>query len=209
MYAVVFALKKLHPFLLGVKVTVYTDHSAIKNLLSKNDLKPRLIRCILLLQEFQLKIKDKLGAKNLVADHLSRLENGESRNPLSDYFPDEILYAITDRLPWYIDMVNYIVTKTFPIDLSRAQKEKIRAQSKYYACDEPYSWKFCGDQIIKPCVDESEFHSILTFYHSSESGGHCGPKRTTHKVLECEYYWPPIFREAYEFRKRCEACRKT
>ena len=56
----------------------------------------------------------------------------------SDCFPDKTLYAITDRLPWYVDMVNYIVTKTFPIDLSRTQKEKIRAQSKYYVWNEPY-----------------------------------------------------------------------
>ena len=71
----------------------------MKHLLSKNNSKPRLIRWVLLLQEFQLKIRDKLGAENLVVDHLSRLNNGESGNPLSDYFPDEILYAITDRPP--------------------------------------------------------------------------------------------------------------
>jgi len=80
----------------------------------------------LLLQEFQLEIKDKAGAENLVVDHLSRLDNGKSGNPLSDCFADETLYAIIDRLPWYADMVNYIVTKIFPIDLSRAEKEKIR-----------------------------------------------------------------------------------
>ena len=97
-----------------------------------------MIRWVLLLQEFQLEIKDKPGAENLVADHLSKLDNGESGNLLSDCFPDETVYAIIDRLPWYADMVNYIVTKTFPKDLSRAQKEKIRAQSKYYVSDEPY-----------------------------------------------------------------------
>ena len=122
MYAVVFALEKFHPYLLGVKV----------HLLSKNDSKPRLIRWVLLLKEFQLEIRDKLGLENLVANHLSRLDKGESGKPLSDCFPDETLYAITDRVPWYVDIVNYILTKTFPIDLSRAQKEKIKAQSKYY-----------------------------------------------------------------------------
>jgi len=85
-----------------------------------------------------LEIKDKPKAENLIAGHLSKLDNGESGNPLSDCFPSETLYAITDRLPWSADMVNYIVTKTFPINLSRAQKEKIRAQSKYYVWDEPY-----------------------------------------------------------------------
>jgi len=45
---------------------------------------------------------------------------------------DETLYVVSSRLPWYADIVNYIVTTTFPIDLSRAEKEKIRAQYKYY-----------------------------------------------------------------------------
>jgi len=144
-----------------------------------------------------LEIRDKPRAENLVADHLSRLDNGESSNPLTDYFPDKTLYAITDKLSWYADMINYIVTKTFPKDLSRAQKKKIRARSKYYVWDEPYLWKFYGDQIIRHCVDDSEFHSILTFCHSSESGEHFGPKRMAHKVLQCGFYLPTIFRDAY------------
>jgi len=74
----------------------------------------------------------------LVADHLSRLETGESGNPFANCLPNETLYATTSRLPWYADIVNYIVTKTFPIELTRPEKEKIRAQSKYYVWDEPY-----------------------------------------------------------------------
>ena len=54
--AVVFALEKFHLYLLGSKVLVYSDHAALKHLLSKKDTKPRLIRWILLLQEFDLKI---------------------------------------------------------------------------------------------------------------------------------------------------------
>jgi len=99
MYAVVFALQKFRPYLLGVKVTGYSDLSALKHLLKKKDSKPRLIRWMLLLQEFQLEIKDKPDVKNLVADHLSRLETGESGSPFTDCFPDETLYAMTSRLP--------------------------------------------------------------------------------------------------------------
>ncbi|GKF77430.1 reverse transcriptase domain-containing protein [Tanacetum coccineum] len=56
-------------------LSLIEDHSALKYLLPKQDAKPRLLRWILLLQEFDVIIRDKKGAKNLAADHLSRLEN--------------------------------------------------------------------------------------------------------------------------------------
>ncbi|KAL2251033.1 UNVERIFIED_CONTAM: Retrovirus-related Pol polyprotein from transposon 17.6 [Sesamum indicum] len=70
--AIVFALEKFRHYLLETKIIVYSDHAASRYLLSKKEAKPRLIRWILLLQDFDLMIKDKKGAKNLVADHLSQ-----------------------------------------------------------------------------------------------------------------------------------------
>ena len=71
--AIVFALEKFRYYLLGTKVIVYTDHAALRYLLTKKKAKPRLIRWILLLSEFDIEIRDKKGAENLVADHLSRI----------------------------------------------------------------------------------------------------------------------------------------
>ncbi|GJW84284.1 reverse transcriptase domain-containing protein [Tanacetum coccineum] len=73
--AVVYAFEKFRPYLVLSKTIVYTYHSALKYLLAKQDAKPRLLRWILLLQEFDVIIRDKKGAENLAADHLSRLEN--------------------------------------------------------------------------------------------------------------------------------------
>ncbi|GJT47773.1 reverse transcriptase domain-containing protein [Tanacetum coccineum] len=75
MLAVVYAFEKFRPYLVLSKSIVYTDHSALKYLMNKQDAKPRLLRWVLLLQEFDITILDKKGSENLAADHLSRLEN--------------------------------------------------------------------------------------------------------------------------------------
>ena len=76
--AVAFDFDKFRPCLIGNKVIVFTGHSAIKYLITKKDAKPRLIRWVLLLQEFDVEIQDKKGSENMVADHLSRLETLET-----------------------------------------------------------------------------------------------------------------------------------
>jgi hypothetical protein len=83
--AVVFAIKKFRSYLVGAKVIVYTDHAALKYLLMKKDAKPCLIQWILLLQEFDLEIRDKKRVENSMADHLSRLQFEESPElPIND-----------------------------------------------------------------------------------------------------------------------------
>ncbi|GJV62089.1 reverse transcriptase domain-containing protein [Tanacetum coccineum] len=99
--------KKCH-FMVKEGITiVYTDHSALKYLLAKQDATPRLLRWILLLQEFDVEIRDKKRAENLAADHLSRLENPQSdpeKKEITKTFPLETLGMVTFRgdsnTPW-------------------------------------------------------------------------------------------------------------
>ena len=74
MLAIVFEYEKFRPYILGSHVIIHTDHAAIKYLMAKKEAKPRLIRWVLLLQEFDMKIKDKKGCDNVIADRLSKVE---------------------------------------------------------------------------------------------------------------------------------------
>ena len=101
-------------------------------MLTKKDAKLCLIRWIILLQEYDLEILDERGSENLVADHLSRLTYNEDALPLHENFPDEQFLLVGTITTWYTDIVNYLVSRTVPKELTHAQKAKIKSDAKYY-----------------------------------------------------------------------------
>nr|GFA66389.1 reverse transcriptase domain-containing protein [Tanacetum cinerariifolium] len=128
MLAVVYAFEKFRSYLIMNKSIIYTDHSALKYLFAKKDVKARLLCWILLLQEFDFKVIDTRGAKNYVADHLSRLENPYENvfdpKEINEAFPFESLNKIAHRdpsTPWFADFANYHAGK-FIIKGQRVEK---------------------------------------------------------------------------------------
>ncbi|CAN6677893.1 unnamed protein product [Malus baccata var. baccata] len=212
MLAVIFALEKFRSYLIGSKVIVYTDHGALKYLLAKKDAKPRLIRWVLLLQEFDLDIRDKKGAENVVADHLSRLPHVQDEEedvlPLNESFPDEQLFAIHDVVPWYAHIANYLVRGVLPPDVSTQHRKKFLSTVKFYFWDDPYLYKYYSDQVIRRCVPATEQESILKFCHSYACGGHFGSSKTAAKVLQSGFFWPTLFKDAYLFCSTCDRCQR-
>ena len=95
MLAIVFTCENFRPYILGSHVIIHTDHATIKNLMAKKEAKPRLIKWVLLLQEFDLEIKDKKDCDNVIADHLSRVEKPAvqvEEREIEENFPDEHLF---------------------------------------------------------------------------------------------------------------------
>ncbi|GJX33761.1 reverse transcriptase domain-containing protein [Tanacetum coccineum] len=171
--AVVFAFEKFRSYLILSKSIIHTDHSALKHLFKKQDAKPRLIRWILLLQEFDIEIKDKKGTENLAVDHLSRIDNNESSDDseVDDNFPGETLMEINTRNePWFTDFANYLVGDIIPKGMTYQQKNKFFSDLKHYFWEEPYLFKVCSDGFYWPTIIK-EAHTLVRLCEACQKTG--------------------------------------
>ncbi|GKC95738.1 reverse transcriptase domain-containing protein, partial [Tanacetum coccineum] len=216
MLAVVYAFEKFRSYLIMNKSVVYTDHSALKYLFNKKDAKARLLRWVLLLQEFDFKVIDTKGAENYAADHLSRLENPYENvfdpKEINETFPLETLNTVTSHddqnIPWFADIANYHAGNFLIKGMSTQQKRKFFKDIKHYFWDDPFLFRTCADQIIRRCVFGQEALEILKACHEGPTGGHHSANITAQKVFDAGFFWPTIYKDAYELIKSCDACQR-
>ncbi|GJT79418.1 reverse transcriptase domain-containing protein [Tanacetum coccineum] len=213
MLAVVYAFEKFRPYLVLSKSIVYTDHSALKYLMNKQDAKPRLLRWVLLLQEFDITIRDKKGSENLAADHLSRLENPHKdvleNKDINENFPLETLGKISsESTPWFADYANFHAGNFIIKGMTTQQKKKFFKDVKHYFWDDPYLFRICADQIIQRCVHGQEANDILKACHEGPTGGHHSANLTARKVFDAGFFWPTIYRDAHTMIKSCDTCQR-
>nr|GFA88334.1 reverse transcriptase domain-containing protein [Tanacetum cinerariifolium] len=172
MLAVVYAFEKFWSYLIMNKCTVHTDHSALKYLFAKKDAKARLLRWVLLLQEFDFDVVDTKGPENLAADHLSRLEkpyeNILDPKEINETFPLETLSTVTfcgdSSASWFADFSNY-------------------------------------HAVIRRCVHGKEALDILEACHNGPTRGHRGANLTAKKVFDSGFFWPTIYKDAHDLSK--------
>nr|GEV49516.1 reverse transcriptase domain-containing protein [Tanacetum cinerariifolium] len=215
MLAVVYAFEKFRSYLIMNKSSVCTDHSALKYLFAKKDVKARLLRWILLLQEFDFKVIDTRGAENYAADYLSRLENPYENifdpKEINETFPLESLNKVAHKdpsTPWFADLTNYHAGNFIIKGMTSQQKQKFFKDARHYFWDDPYLFRTCVDQIIRRCVAGKEAIDILNACHSGPTGGHYGANYIAKKVFDSGFYWPSDYKDAFELIKRCDSCQR-
>ena len=184
MLAMVLACEKFRPYILGSHVIIHTDHAAIRYLMAKKDAKPRVIKWLLLLQEFDLEIKDKKGSDNVTVDHLSRLEKTvekEKETEIAENFLDEQLFLLPAVFVsnWYADIVNYLAYGVVPLELTYQQRRKLRTDSRFYIWDDPLLFRRGAYMIIRRCAPETKKGGIMEKCHALPYGGHFAGDRTT------------------------------
>nr|GFA37578.1 DNA-directed DNA polymerase [Tanacetum cinerariifolium] len=209
MLAVVYAFEKFRSYLIMNKSIVHTDHFALKYLFAKKDAKARLLRWVLLLQEFDFKVLDTKGAENLAVDHLSRLENPYENvldpKEINENFPLETLSMVTfhgdSSAPWFTDFVNYHAGNFIVKGMTSQQKNKFFKDVKHNFWDDPFLFKIYADQVIWRCVYGKEPLDILVACQNGPTGGHPGSNLTAKKIFDSGFFWPTIYKDAHEFVK--------
>ncbi|GKC14296.1 DNA-directed DNA polymerase, partial [Tanacetum coccineum] len=158
---------------------------------------------------------DTKGAENYAADHLSRLENPYENvfdpKEIDETFPLETLNMLTSQnqsTPWFADFANYHAGKFIKKGMSTQEKNKFFIDVKHYFWDDPFLFKSCADQIIRRCVDGKEALEILEACHSGPTKRHYGANFTAKKVFDSGFYWPTIYKDAFEFVKNCDSCQR-
>nr|GEW56319.1 reverse transcriptase domain-containing protein [Tanacetum cinerariifolium] len=177
--------------------------------------KARLLRWILLLQEFDFKVIDTRGAENYAADHLLRLENLYENifdpKEINEAFPLETLNKVAHNdpsTPWYADLANYHAGNFIIKGMTSQQKKKFFKDARHYVWDDSYLFRTCVDQIIRRCVAGKEAIDILNACHGGPTGGHYCASYTAKKVFDSGFYWPSIYKDAFELVKHCDSCQR-
>nr|GEX99413.1 reverse transcriptase domain-containing protein [Tanacetum cinerariifolium] len=175
MLAVVYAFEKFQTYLVLSKIIVYTDHLVLKYLLSKQDTNPRLIRWVLLLQEFDIISRDKKGIENLVADHLSRHEN-----PHKDVFENK---DINENFP-----LETLEAKALPINDARVVVKFLKSLFAIFetsrAIIRDRGTHFYNDKFAKVMSKYGVTHRLSTAYHPQTSGQVEVSNRGLKRILE-------------------------
>ena len=113
-----------------------------------------------------------------------------------------------EKAPWYAHIANFLATREISYDWKEQDRRYFLAKIHYYYWEEPFLFKYCVDQIIRKCVPEEEEHGILRHCHESAYGGHFASQKTAMKVLQSGFYWPSLFKEAYQMCRVCDRCQR-
>nr|GEW32265.1 reverse transcriptase domain-containing protein [Tanacetum cinerariifolium] len=145
--------------------------------------------------------------------HLSRLENPHKdvfeNKDINENFPLETLGKISSESTlWFADFANFHAVNFFVKGMSSQQKKKFFKDVIHYFWDDPYLFWICADQIIRRCVHGQEANDILKYCHEGSTGAHHGANFTAKKVFDAGFFWPTIYRDAYNLVKSYDSCQR-
>ncbi|CAA7027818.1 unnamed protein product [Microthlaspi erraticum] len=148
--------------------------------------------------------------------------------PINDSMPEEQLMAIMvlkesfdekvrleevkalrdENLPWYADIVNFMVSGEVPSSFNAYKRKKFFKDARHYYWDEPYLYKRGPDSIYRRCIAEEDVQGVLEHCHGSAYRGHFATFKTATKVLQSGLWWPTLFKDEASYIAKCDPCQR-
>src|SRR6184192_2062110 len=225
--AMVAACKKLRPYILGSRITIYGDHAAVKWIFNKPDASGKYARWMVTMSEFDYKIINRAGLENGNADALSRIPEVEKKQVRGEILFEQVVTvnkSKEDKLPgrrngtadahyaialrqkwteneWYKDV--YLFLEMLCIEKDSAQeRERVRRYARRFFVKDGTLYYRDVDKTPKRCLIQKETEMVLNEYHAGAIGGHFGRDITIKRIRQ-EYWWPTLWKDVADFIKSC------
>ena len=207
--AMVYAVKKFCHYLLANQFVFYVDHQALLYLVNKPCATGRITRWMLILLEFDFTVVVRPGKKHLMADHMSRIPNGEPPIGIDDDLADATLFLV-DSIPQWSEHIIDVLTNglTNVRQLGRQKAWQIVKECADYQLIAGQLYKRGKDDILRRCPREDETLHIMEEAHQGVGGGHFAAEITARKIMLTGYWWPTLFKDCTLFVRGCDECQR-
>ena len=213
-YAVVYALQKLRPYLLGADFVVYTDHKPLKSLFTKQMNNTKIQRWAVLLAEYGAKIEYRKGRDNVRADMLSRITS----SAMTESLP---IAVITRSMSDPVGVSSDDITTATRYGLKgkevrKAQIEEFPAEIEQALFDDDSDYSYCNkllrteqvpykgaEYIARIVLPEQWRASVIAQAHTAS--GHSGPTKTLKRIWE-DFTWKGIRGDVRRYLRQCGVC---
>jgi hypothetical protein len=187
--AIVWALNYFYPYLYGATFTIYTDHAALKSILSTKMPRGRIARWILTVQSYQFTIVHRKGILNGDADALSRL-------------PEEDIAAVQNNQS--IEELSLQGFKTLQENDQEIKFLKKEVKLPYEMKNGILCYKTEG-RLSVPIIPTTLRTNVIIRYHNGITGGHFGVDKTLEKIKTVGF-WKTMKEDVKEYIKCCHEC---
>ncbi len=188
--AIIFSLKKFRHYLLGYKAKIVTDHKALTYLVNKPNPSGRLVRWLLLMEEFDIDIVHRPGRRHGNVDGLTRAYEGVGDVSKDDDFPDATIMSINveEALEEYREIILYLHGMRFPDGATKAVQIRIAHKSRNCSMIGNQLYFKGRDGVLRRTIGKRDTSHLLYEFHDGFCGGHFAGRITTKNILQVGYY---------------------